>query len=155
MKYNMKFKHGTYTDNKFIYSVDLMFLYTKTILSTKILITKLLSQLKINDWGDLSPYEVIQNKNKSIEHYNRIIDSDLRYPIIINEKYQVIDGMHRLAKAYLNNKTTIKAYIIDNKLMKKFIIGKKKGKEWKNSDWEYYESLTTKDIKKIFNDRFN
>ena len=34
--------------------------------------------------------------------------------------------MHRLAKAYLNNKTTIKAYIINNKIMKKFIIGEKK-----------------------------
>ena len=48
---------------------------------------KLLPQLKINDWGNLSPYEVILDKNKSIEHYNRIINSDLRYPIIINKKY--------------------------------------------------------------------
>ena len=150
----MNIKHGTYTDNKFIYSVDLMFLYIKTISSTKIIIKKLLPQLKINDWEDLSPYEVIQNKNKSIEHYNRIINSDLRYPIIINEEYQIIDGMHRLAKAYLNNKTTIKAYIINNKIMKKFIIGEKKGKEWKDSDWKYYESLTTKDIKQLFKDKF-
>ena len=52
----MNIKHGTYTDNKFIYSVDLMFLYIKTISSTKIIIKKLLPQLKINDWGDLSPY---------------------------------------------------------------------------------------------------
>lgn len=129
-------------------------MYIKTISSTKIIIKKLLPQLKINDWGDLSPYEVIQNKNKSIEHYNRIINSDLRYPIIINEEYQIIDGMHRLAKAYLNNKMIIKAYIINNEIMKKFIIREKKGKEWKDSDWKYYESLTPKDIKQLFKDRF-
>ena len=39
--------------------------------------------------------------------------------------------------------------------MKKFIIGEKKGKEQKDSDWNYYESLTTKDIKHLFRDRFN
>ena len=127
----MYIKHGTYTDDKFIYSVDLMFLYIKTIISNEIKIKKLLPQLKINDWGNLSPYEVILDKNKSIEHYNRIIKSDLRYPIIINKKYQIIDGMHRLAKAYLNNKTNIKAYIINDKIMKKCIIGKKKVKNGK------------------------
>jgi len=41
-----------------IYSVDLIFLYIKTITSNKIKIKKLLPQLKINDWGDLSPYEI-------------------------------------------------------------------------------------------------
>lgn len=152
---NMYVKHGTYTDNKYIYSVDLMFQYIKTITSNEIKIKKLLPQLKINDWGDLSPYEIILDKNKSMEHYNRIIKSDLRYPIIINEKYKIIDGMHRLAKAFLNNKTNIKAYIINNKIMKKCIIGAKKGKEWKDSDWNYYESLTKKDIQKLFIDRFN
>ena len=150
----MYIKHGTYTNDKFIYSVDLMFLYIKTIISNEINIKKLLPQLKINDWGNLSPYEVILDKNKSIEHYNRIINSDLRHPIIINKKYQIIDGMHRLAKAYLNNKTNIKAYIINNKIMKKCIIGEKKGKEWKDSDWNYYESLTKKDIQQLFTDRF-
>lgn len=49
----MYIKHGTYTDNKFIYSVDLMFLYIKTITSNEIKIKKLLPQLKINVWGDL------------------------------------------------------------------------------------------------------
>ena len=40
-------KHGTYTDNNFIYLVDLMFMYIKTISSDKIKINKLLPQLKI------------------------------------------------------------------------------------------------------------
>ena len=44
-------KHGTYTDDNFIYLVDLMFMYIKTITSTKINLENMLPQLKIKDWG--------------------------------------------------------------------------------------------------------
>ena len=113
-----------------------------------------MSQLKIKDWGNVSPLQVIKNKNISPTDYNRIIHADLRYPIIITEKYKVIDGMHRLAKAYLKDKKYIRAYIIDKQIMKKFIISKKKGKQWSPSNWDYYESLTKKDIEKLYKDRF-
>jgi len=62
--------------------------------------------------------------------------------------------MHRLAKAYLRKKKYLRAYVIDTNTMKKFIISKKKGNAWKPSDWNYYESLTRKDIEKIYKDRF-
>ncbi len=42
-------KHGTYADNNFIYLVDLMFMYIKTISSEKIKINKLLLKLKIKN----------------------------------------------------------------------------------------------------------
>ena len=147
-------KHGTYADNNFIYLVDLMFMYIKTISSQKIEINKLLPQLKIKDWGNVSPLQVIKNKNVSPNDYNRIVNADLRYPIIITKKYKVIDGMHRLAKAYLKENKYIRAYVIDSNTMKKFIISKKKGNDWKPSDWNYYESLTKKDIEKMYKDRF-
>lgn len=147
-------KHGTYADNNFIYLVDLMFMYIKTISSEKIKINKLLPQLKIKDWGNVSPIQVVKNKSISPNDYNRIVNADLRYPIIITKKYKVIDGMHRLAKAYLRKKKYLRAYVIDTNTMKKFIISKKKGNAWKPSDWNYYESLTKKDIEKIYKDRF-
>ena len=38
--------------------------------------------------------------------------------------------------------------------MEKIIISKKKGNAWKPSDWNYYKSLTKKDIEKIYKERF-
>lgn len=149
-------KHGTYTDDNFIYSVDLMFMYVKTIKSKKINIKKLLPKLKIKDWDNYSPIQIIKNKNLSPNDYDRIIHSDLRYPIIINEKLDIIDGMHRLAKSYMKNKLTIRVYKIDKNIFNKFIVGEKskKSKEWKDSDWDYYESLSEKDINDLFKKRF-
>jgi len=147
-------KHGTYTDDNFIYLVDLMFMYIKTITSTKIKLENILPQLKIKDWGNFSPIEVIKNKSVSPEDYKRIIKADLRYPIIITNDYKIIDGMHRLSKAFLLKKKYVRAYKIDDKTMKKFIISKRKGKKWNKSDWNYYESLTKRDIDNLFKERF-
>jgi len=147
-------KHGTYTDDNFIYLVDLMFMYIKTITSTKIKLENILPQLKIKDWGNFSPIEVIKNKSVSPEDYKRIIKADLRYPIIITNDYKIIDGMHRLSKAVLLKKKYVRAYKIDDKTIEKFIISKRKGKEWTASDWNYYESLTKRDIDKLFKERF-
>jgi len=147
-------KHGTYTDDNFIYLVDLMFMYIKTITSTKIKLENMLPQLKIKDWGNFSPIEVIKNKSVSPEDYKRIIKADLRYPIIITNDYKIIDGMHRLSKAFLLKKKYVRAYKIDDKTMKKFIISKRKGKKWNKSDWNYYESLTKRDIDNLFKERF-
>jgi len=147
-------KHGTYTDDNFIYLVDLMFMYIKTITSTKIKLENMLPQLKIKDWGNFSPIEVIKNKSVSPEDYKRIIKADLRYPIIITNDYKIIDGMHRLSKAFLLKKKYVRAYKIDDKTMDKFIISKRKGKKWNKSDWNYYESLTKRDIDNLFKERF-
>ena len=147
-------KHGTYTDDHHIYLVDLMFIYIKTIKSLSINTHKLLPQLKIKDWGEFSPLNIIKNKNLSISDYNRIINADLRYPIIITANNKIIDGMHRLAKAHLLKKQMIRAYVLDDKTMKKFIISKKKGKIWVESVWDYYETLTKSDIDKLYKERF-
>lgn len=39
----------------------------------------------------------------------RVLDVDLKYPIILNDKGEIVDGYHRICKAFLNNKKTIKA----------------------------------------------
>ncbi len=44
-----------------------------------------------------------------VEHIKLVNDADLSYPIILNQDGAIIDGMHRLAKAILLGKKTIKA----------------------------------------------
>ena len=53
-----------------------------------------------------------------------IIKYNLKYPIIMDTKGNIFDGVHRYIKSKLLNKKTIKAYIFDDKLLNKFIINK-------------------------------
>ena len=38
-----------------------------------------------------------------------MLEADLRYPIILSADGRVMDGMHRVAKAYLEGRETIQA----------------------------------------------
>jgi len=42
-------------------------------------------------------------------HIKRVLDADLQYPIIISHKGTIMDGHHRVVKAILDGKKTIKA----------------------------------------------
>ena len=53
---------------------------------------------------NLTPNEVIENTDKYPEHYSRIMNSDISYPIDIMEnkgRYVILDGLHRLVKCRL------------------------------------------------------
>ena len=43
------------------------------------------------------------------DHAQLIFETDLRYPIILGADGRVMDGMHRVAKAYLEGRTTVLA----------------------------------------------
>jgi len=49
------------------------------------------------------------------EHARRIVDADLRYPIILSAEGYLMDGGHRIAKAHLLNQPEIAAvqFLID------------------------------------------
>lgn len=118
-----------YVDNNKIYSVDMIFAYINVHKpkSEKIQVISLIDNLKqkllINKKKHYSIYDVLANKNKHSKEMEKINNSKLKHPIIVYNNI-IIDGIHRLAKAHLINKTTIKAYNIDNDLMKKFEISK-------------------------------
>lgn len=128
----------TYSDNENIYSVDMMFAYIKDYSSPiyKVNVEKYLNTLDYEGWGDpsknifYSPRNVIDNPKKYKHEYERIQKANLSYPIIISNKGYVIDGVHRLSKAYLNKIPIIKAYVFDAELMKKFKIAHKKPGIW-------------------------
>ncbi|MDX1547970.1 MAG: hypothetical protein R3247_13325 [Rhodothermales bacterium] len=43
------------------------------------------------------------------DHARLIADADLRYPILLSADGRVMDGMHRVARAYLEGRSTIQA----------------------------------------------
>lgn len=49
---------------------------------------------------------------KFLRHAKRVKDADLKYPILISPDGCIIDGVHRLCKAILEEKDTIKVIYI-------------------------------------------
>jgi len=146
----------TYSNNNKIYSVDMMFAYINIYKpkSINVDIKSLIKTLEYKLWGNpqkniyYSPIEVIKNpKNKKYKHeINRIKKANMKYPIIIDGNH-VIDGVHRLTKAFLNNQKNIKAYVFTKKEMNKFLINKTR-------DWNKVNELEIFDFIKLFYERF-
>lgn len=93
------------------YSVDMMIAYIDIFKpkSKLINIEPLLKFLHRKVWGQYkgkkySPIEVIENPKKYKDDIKIIESQNMRYPIILDENKQIIDGSHRLAKAYLMGK---------------------------------------------------
>lgn len=118
----------TYSDEKYIYSVDMMIAYvnTHTLPVQKINIKDNLWQIEQPVWGKYSPADVLKRPTlkKYADNIQRTRDSDLSYPIFMTSKHQIIDGYHRFLKAIQKGDTTIKAYLFEPALLKKFIVNK-------------------------------
>ena len=68
-------------------------------------------------WGSVT----LDNLSKYPDHINRINNADLTLPIIMtmyNKEPKLLDGLHRLVKAYLLDKKTVKVIILDKKHLK-------------------------------------
>lgn len=48
-----------------------------------------------------------------VMHIKAVLDADLSYPIILDEDGEIMDGRHRIMKAILEGKETIKAVRFD------------------------------------------
>jgi len=136
-----------------IYSIEMMIAYVNTYKPKSILLNTetLFPLLHLKVWGYkkyYSPFDVLKNPKKKLYQYDmqKINESDLKYPVMV-DKTNFVDGWHRLAKAYLMNKQTIRAYEFDSKLMKKFFIGKRD--KIKDADLRCYNVIL------LFNSRFD
>jgi hypothetical protein len=70
-----------------------------------------------DDWN-LTPNEVLKNPKKEPTHFKKIEKSDLKYPIDVmlnHGKYTLLDGYHRLAKAYRLELKSVKTRKIPRK----------------------------------------
>lgn len=72
-----------------------------------------------DDWN-LTPWEVIRKEEGTLVHQKRTEEADLSYPIIITEyksRLVILDGVHRLAKAYMKGAKTMRAKVIPEALL--------------------------------------
>jgi hypothetical protein len=152
---------NTYGDEKYLYSVDMMIAYVNEFKPRSIALPINIFESVLDEkmtWGNpskniyYSPNDVIYGKHKKYKEYykeemQRIINSNLKYPILIHNGY-IIDGVHRYVHAILSKKKKINCIIIDTKLMNKF-------KLVNYGEWEKLDSLNVYDIMNLYNKRFH
>ena len=119
-----------FSDDKYKYSIALMFAYINLCKpnKTKLNLDELTFNLEYNCWkNNVRPIDVLNDiKNEKYkDEVFRIKNANIKYPIIIDSNYNILDGVHRYVKHIIENKKTINVYIFNKKLMKKFIIGKR------------------------------
>jgi len=136
-----------YSVNKNIYSVDLMIAYVNIYKPKFIKVNPnyfIDSIINYKGWGDpskkilYSPQDVLNEPKKYKDDYERIINAELNYPIIITKNNSVVDGIHRLIKAFYLKKQ-INAYVFDYKLLKKFLLDK-------NGNYSKVDNLSISDL---------
>ena len=132
----------TTSKGKKVYSVDLMFAYINIFKPkiNNINVKDINYDMDIKGWNNnASVNDVLKNPKKYKDDYDRIIKATLKYPIIMDTKGNIYDGVHRYIKSKLLNKKTIKVYFFDDKLLKKFIIDKSGDYDKKLEINEYIE----------------
>jgi len=146
---NKKFSKCTYGNGTNIYSVDMMFAFVNSNPHqvTRIKVNTLTSKLVHDCWGNpvkkikFSPMDVIDNPEKYPTDMLQINNATLSFPIIMTEEGHIVDGMHRITKCYLQDIKYIDAYIFNDALMEKFIIG---------DDWVKIDTLKKSDFVKLY-----
>ncbi len=123
-----------------IYSVRELWRSTKSNKIYSVPISEFMSDLLTKSWSyqsedapDFSPMDIIKNPNLSSTHYSRILNSDIKFPIlvykhVIKDQKKVLDGLHRLANRYIEYKRTKKdmyiqvRYVTNNQLRKSEVL---------------------------------
>ena len=133
----------TTSKGKNVYSVDLMFAYINIFKPeiTKIKLDTINYNMDTKGWGEgnISVNDVLKNPKKYKDDYDKINYANLKYPIIMDIKGNILDGVHRYIKSKLLNKKIIKLYLFNDKLLNKFIINKTKNYNTKLEINEYIE----------------
>lgn len=133
----------TTSKGKNVYSVDLMFAYINIFKPeiTKIKLDTINYNMDTKGWGEgnISVNDVLKNPKKYKDDYDKINYANLKYPIIMDIKGNILDGVHRYIKSKLLNKKIIKIYLFNDKLLNKFIINKTKNYNTKLEINEYIE----------------
>ncbi len=95
-----------------------MWAYREIILSSIVNLSLIERSLKNGDveWDGLSATQALINGRG--EHYERIMNADLDYPIFVNNDYVILDGRHRFAKSkYVEKNTFIRTCMIPDEAL--------------------------------------
>lgn len=79
-------------------------------------------------WYVLKPIDVINNPSKYKKQYDRIMNSDISYPIDIMEnkgRFVILDGLHRLVKCKILGMNKVKVRIIPRREIPNISKGKR------------------------------
>lgn len=123
-------RRHTYSDESGVYDVYTIIDFSKKSVSQLIPLQQLMHNLEQYCWGDdtykIRPKDLLTTRRTELDryHYQKSLHSDLRHPIILNNDLTVIDGMHRLLKATIVGKHSIRGVIID-RIPKSALIQKK------------------------------
>ncbi|HJE03850.1 MAG TPA: hypothetical protein K8U92_08240 [Aliarcobacter thereius] len=93
-------------NNIHIWDVDNIILLTKDLEEEEIPLSSI-KELDETYWYDIDNSPTCRSV---AEHMILVQEADLKYPIIICPEGKIIDGMHRVVKAYLNNQKSIFSY---------------------------------------------
>jgi len=98
-KYELK---DTYEKNKNFWYIDNLIKITKNLPIKTMKVDKKFLNKKIKESWTLNTFFDLKI------HIEKINKANLKYPIIIDSKNNIIDGKHRIMKAILQNKKIIK-----------------------------------------------
>lgn len=79
-----------------------------------------LEQEGTDDWN-LTPRMLLENFDKEVTHAKRVLEVDMQYPIDIyfhNDKWIILDGVHRFTKAVRLGFKTIKVRRVSSEIAK-------------------------------------
>lgn len=118
----------TYTTNGVSYDIAKLIKYTDNLRAHEVDMRYLIHNLHNKSWSDenktykdgetvdlFSPIDALLDSinPRSTRHRQRIAEAEMHYPIIIDSYENVIDGLHRLTKAFLLNHNTIRCFVLD------------------------------------------
>lgn len=131
------YEDQTFTSNGVTFDVSLVWSHCEDIKPESIRASDFFHHLKNKSWNienkRVSPDEIIKENDKESEHIVRIKDSNLEYPIVvwsekfledgeIKEKEHIVDGLHRISKAYIESIEYIDVIFLENEDMKDILI---------------------------------
>lgn len=73
---------------------------------------------------NLTPREVMTHSDQHPEEHKRTLESDMKFPIDIMEnkgRWLILDGLHRLMKAYLQGQKMVRVRIVPREMIPKII----------------------------------